>query len=172
MEKGREIMHSEPLVSQKRIPRFREVKPFAWDYRANMWPGLEASVLAPSAGFFPLLYLGVRWPPLCQVTRIPGNRPKTAATASASPRPFSMFPVNMGIHFWLTAPWGTAAKSSTCLLQIAPVLMATFSPKVILWVTLQAKCVEHQQIFPAGSSGLLGWVRLKCASYFWPLKNS
>ena len=148
-------MHSKPLVSQKRILRFREVKPFAWDYKANKLPGLEVSVLVPSAGFFPLLYLGVRWPPLCQGTCIPRNRLKPAATALVSPRPFLMFPVNMRCHFWLTAAWGTAAKSSTCLLQIAPVLMATSSPKVILWVTLQIKCIQHQQIFPAVSSGLL-----------------
>ena len=33
--------------------------------------------------------------------------------------------------------------------------MATSSPEVTPLVTLQTKCIQHQQIFPAGSSGLL-----------------
>ena len=46
---------------------------------------------------------------------MPGNRLKPAATASLSLRHFSMFPVNMGSHFCLTATWGKAAKQQHVL---------------------------------------------------------
>lgn len=69
----------------------------------------------PWSEFFPLPYMGIRGLPLCQETRMSGNRPKPAATALVLLRHFSVFPVNTESHFWLTATWGTAAKQQHVL---------------------------------------------------------
>lgn len=52
----------------------------------------------------------MRWPPLRQMTRLSGNRRKPAATALVSLRHLSVFPIDMGSHFWLTTTWGEAEK--------------------------------------------------------------
>ena len=110
MERDTEIMYSQPLGSQKRILRFREVKPFAWGHRASKRPSLEASILAPKTGVFPPLCLGIRWLPSMPSDLSPWEWIENLLAQPSLPKPFWMFPGNMGSHFRLTAAWGRKAK--------------------------------------------------------------